>query len=158
MRTLSSLKNVSRPEKGRKRVGRGPGSGIGKTSGRGMKGAGARSGYKRRFGREGGQFPLYMKSPERGFTRGRFEKKLFAFNLGLIDRLFEEGERIDENSLRSHGLIKGQCDGIKILGEGELTKKFAAIEVNQLSASARAKLEKAGISISLIECTQCSKG
>lgn len=157
MRTLSSLQDTSRPRKPRRRVGRGPGSGVGKTCGRGTKGAGARSGYKRRHGKEGGQFPLYMKLPTRGFTRGRWAKRLFAFNLAVIDRLFEDGERVDEQTLRAHGLISGKCDGIKILGNGKLTKKIAAVEVHQLSKSAREKLEKAGISISLVEGSQCSK-
>jgi len=157
MRTLSSLKDTSRPRRPRRRVGRGPGSGVGKTCGRGMKGAGARSGYRRRYGKEGGQFPLYMKLPTRGFTRGRWAQKLFSFNLGMIDRLFADGERVDEQTLRQHGLIKGRCDGIKLLGKGELTKKIAGVEVHTISASAREKLEKAGIELSLIGGASCSK-
>lgn len=157
MTELGSLSNSYRPEKAPKRVGRGPRSGNGKTCGRGTKGAGARSGYRRRFHREGGQFPLYMKLPTRGFTRGRHLKRLEAFNLAVIDRLFEEGEIVNETSLRAHGLLGGQCHGVKILGNGELTKKLAGFEVDAMSAVAREKLDKAGISVTILEKGSCSK-
>jgi large subunit ribosomal protein L15 len=157
MTSLDQLQNDCRPDKGRKRVGRGPRSGHGKTSGRGMKGAGARSGYKRRFHREGGQFPLYMKLPTRGFTRSRHQKRLDAISLTLVDRLFVDGEIVNETSLREHGLITGQCHGVKILGNGELTKKLAGFEVDAISASAKEKLEKAGVTVTILEKGSWSK-
>lgn len=157
MTSLDQLQNDFRPEKGRKRVGRGPRSGHGKTSGRGMKGAGARSGYKRRFHREGGQFPLYMKLPTRGFTRSRHQRKLDSVNLTLVDRLFDNGEFVNEVTLREHGLISGQSYGVKVLGKGELTKKLAGVEVDAISESAREKLEKAGITVTILEKGSCSK-
>ncbi|MEI6531218.1 MAG: 50S ribosomal protein L15, partial [Chlamydiota bacterium] len=88
MLTLNTLKNVSRPKKARKRVGRGSGSGLGKTSGRGNKGDGSRSGRKQRLGYEGGQFPLFRKLPVRGFSNAEFKKNFYVLNLQEINSLF----------------------------------------------------------------------
>ncbi|GAB4227625.1 MAG: 50S ribosomal protein L15 [Chlamydiales bacterium] len=144
MITLDSLKNTTRGRISRKRVGRGPGSGLGKTSGRGQKGAGARSGYRRRLGYEGGQMRLHMKMPQRGFSNVRFQKRLEAINLSQIEEIFQSGDVVNESSLREHGLITGKCHGIKILGNGELKKKVT-IEANAFSNSAKEKLEKESI-------------
>ncbi len=150
MSTLANLKDSSRPAKARKRFGRGTASGIGKTCGRGVKGQGARSGYKRRLGNEGGQVPLYRKVPTRGFSRGRFKKETDAVNLRDIERAFNDGETVNAATLRDHGLLSGPTRPLKVLGEGELTKKVT-IEANKFSASAKEKLDKAGISYSVSE-------
>lgn len=147
--TLASLKDSSKKNKLRKRCGRGPGSKIGKTCGRGQKGQGARSGYKRRHGNEGGQFPLYMKLPIRGFSRVRFQKKLDAINLDQIDHLFSDGEEVNLNTLREHGFINGPSHGLKILGTGELSKKVT-ITADAVSSGASEKLQKAKISVTII--------
>lgn len=134
--------------KKRKRVGRGIGSGLGKTSGRGAKGAKSRSGYKRRIGNEGGNIPSYQKYPKRGFTRGRFVKDHFVINLDRIDELYSDGETINRVTLREKGYIKSQSGTLKVLGRGELTKKVR-IECDALSKSAKEKFEAQGISYQL---------
>ena len=142
--TLNSLKDSTRERKPLKRVGRGPGSKLGKTCGRGEKGAGSRSGYKRRLGYEGGQMRMHMKMPTRGFNNTRFAKRLDAVNLIQIESMYSDGEVVNAETLAKHGFISGKTNGIKILGEGELKKKVK-IEVTSISASAREKLQKAKI-------------
>ncbi len=149
MRTLANLADETRPPSRRKRVGRGPSSGHGKTSCRGGKGASARSGYKRRFGYEGGQMRLFMKIPQRGFSVARFQRRMHSVNLVLIDRYFVDGEPVNEATLRRHGLVTGHSWGIKILGEGELTKRLVSIEVDAISAEALRKVEAANIPLTL---------
>jgi large subunit ribosomal protein L15 len=149
MMTLNTLKNTSRPHRYLKRVGRGLGSGLGKTCGRGEKGAGARSGYKRRLTYEGGQFRLFMKLPIRGFSNARFRKAYEAVNLGQINALFHDGEAVNVNTLKERSVFKGRNKLIKILGDGDLTKKVT-IEAHAFSASAKEKLNKAKISYQLI--------
>jgi large subunit ribosomal protein L15 len=144
MLSLGSLKNTSRPKKSIKRVGRGLGSGLGKTSGRGEKGAGSRSGYKRRLGYEGGQFRTFMKMPIRGFSNARFRDEFKGINLGQIDAAFEDGEVVNLDTLADRGIIKGRNVKVKILGTGELTKKVT-IEISTISESAKAKLQNAKI-------------
>lgn len=146
MISLSTLKNETRPGKRVKRVGRGVGSGLGKTCGRGEKGAGSRSGYKRRHTYEGGQFRLFMKMPVRGFSQAMFRKPLDIINLGQIDRIFNEGETVDANTLKEKGFIGNKSHGIKILGNGELKKKVK-IHAKAISHSAREKLQKADIDV-----------
>ncbi|MCP5492454.1 MAG: 50S ribosomal protein L15 [Chlamydiales bacterium] len=142
MFNLHTLKNTSKPYKRTKRVGRGVGSKMGKTSGRGEKGGKSRSGYKRRIGQEGGQAPLYTKLPTRGFTRGRWAKESVAINLGRIDAAYEDGETVNHATLIDKGLAPRLIPGgIKILGDGELTKKVV-IEAHRYSKSALTKLEK----------------
>lgn len=149
MISLATLKNTSLKRKPVKRVGRGPGSGKGKTCGRGEKGAGARSGYKTRQGYEGGQFRTFMKLPIRGFSNARFRKPQFDIvNLDQINEMYEDGETVNAQTLAEKGFINGPCAGIKILGNGELTKKVK-IDADAISASAREKLQKAKIPISL---------
>lgn len=150
MKTLANMQNNSRPRKNVKRVGRGPGSGKGKTCGRGEKGAGARSGYKRRYGYEGGQFRMFMKLPIRGFNNARFRKALDSVNLSQIDAMFDDGEVVNAQTLAERGFISGPTHGIKILGNGELKKKVK-IEADAISTGAREKLQKAKIAISLPE-------
>ena len=127
--------------KKRKRVGRGPGSGMGKTSTRGHKGLKARSGGSVRPGFEGGQMPIYRRLPKRGFFN-IFKTNNAVLNLRDLDR-FEDGATIDEETLRQAGLVKGQVDGIKLLGTGDLTKKFA-IKGLLISQTAKEKVESAG--------------
>ena len=148
MHKLHNLKNSSKVSKTRRRVGRGIGSGVGKTCGRGEKGAGSRSGYKRRLGYEGGQFRTFMKLPIRGFSNVRFQKRLDSINLGQIEKLYNDGETVNIETLREHGYINGKSHGLKILGDGELKKKVT-IEADKISASAKEKLQKANISFSL---------
>lgn len=146
---LNELSNSSRPYKKRKLRGRGVGSKLGKTSGRGHKGAGSRAGWKSRARYEGGQMPLYRRIPERGFTRGRFLRRLDTINLGDIDLLFNDGETVSLLSLREKGFLKGTSCGLKILGHGELTKKVS-VEANALTAGAKEKLDRAGVSVSIV--------
>lgn len=148
MITLNKLENSTRGRRKCKRVGRGIGSGIGKTCRRGQKGAGARSGYKRRLGYEGGQFRLFAKLPIRGFSNARFRKVLDIVNLQQIQKAFEDGDVINAETLSKKGLISGRTNGIKILGEGELTKKVT-IEVYSLSKTTQEKLHKAKIKFNL---------
>lgn len=150
MFSLSNLKNTARPRIAKKRVGRGLGSGLGKTSGRGEKGAGARSGYKRRYGYEGGQFRTFMKMPQRGFSNARFRRAYDSINLEQIDRMFHDGETVNLETLCMRGWLSGESWGLKILGNGNLTKKVS-IEAHAYSDSARQKLEQAKIEFKLAE-------
>lgn len=148
MLTLGSLKNTSRPRKKVKRVGRGLGSGVGKTCGRGEKGAGARAGYKRRYTYEGGQFRTYMKMPIRGFSNVRFRVSYESVNLGQINSMYEDGEVVNVQTLTERGFFKGRNILLKILGNGELHKKVT-IEADAISETAKEKLQKAKINFSL---------
>jgi len=144
---LEALQNTHRPYKRTKRIGRGIGSGMGKTSCRGHKGAGSRSGWKSRARYEGGQLPLYRKIPGRGFSNARFQKKLDAINLGQIETLFADGETVNIDTLRKVGFLCGTSYGIKILSEGTLTKKVT-IEAHSFSKKAEEKLSQANIAYS----------
>ena len=146
---LHSLTNTTRPYKRRKRVGRGIGSGLGKTCGRGVKGAGSRAGYKTRSRYEGGQIPLYRKLPVRGFSNVGFQKKLDVINLSQIEALFSDGDLVSLDTLRHAGFKKGFSYGIKVLGNGELKKKVT-LQVHALSKQAEEKLQKAGITYKII--------
>jgi large subunit ribosomal protein L15 len=126
----------------RKRLGQGESSGHGKTSGRGGKGQTARSGSSIRIGFEGGQMPLIRRIPKRGFNNARFATRYIAVNVGELER-FDNGARVDETALRSAGLANGRASGVKILGEGELSKKLV-VSVSAFSVSARAKIEARG--------------
>jgi large subunit ribosomal protein L15 len=129
--------------KKRKRIGRGPGSGHGKTSTKGHKGHSSRQGFK--FGPlfEGGQITLARRVPKRGFTNGRFKKDFAIVNLDALE-VFEAGAIVDEAALRQRGIVKGRHDdGVKILGDGELTKALT-VRVAKFSESAAAKLAAAG--------------
>ncbi len=132
----------------RKRLGQGESSGHGKTSGRGGKGQTARSGSSIRPGFEGGQMPLIRRMPKRGFNNARHGTRYLPVNLEALNR-FDEGTRVDETALRSVGLANGRADGIKILGNGELTKKLT-VSAHAFSASAKAKIEAKGGTCELI--------
>jgi large subunit ribosomal protein L15 len=129
-----------------KRIGCGESSGRGKTAGKGHKGQKARSGSGTRVGFEGGQMPLHRRLPKRGFNNFDFRDKVNVFNVGDLDDVFEAGTTIDEAILRKSGLVNGPSDTIKALGNGEVTKAFHVV-VENASASAREKIEKAGGSV-----------
>ena len=150
MISLSTLKNTHRPTQQIQRVGRGNGSKRGKTCCRGHKGDKARSGYKRHFGREGGQLPLYRKLPTRGFTNAKFKSKIFILNLSDIQDLFNDGDTVNIDVL-IHRKIATQVytGGLKILSMGELTKKVN-IEAVAISAQAQEKLNQNKISFKLL--------
>jgi len=137
--TLSKLHKPAGATRDKLRKGRGVGSGLGKTAGRGQKGQYARNGVKRGF--EGGQTPLTRRLPKRGFTPP-FQVRLAEVNVGDLDR-FEAGAKVDEKALREHGLVKGRVERIKILGNGELKKKLT-VSAHAFSKSAAQKIEKAG--------------
>jgi large subunit ribosomal protein L15 len=126
----------------RKRVGRGPGSGLGKTSGRGHKGWGQRSGAPRRAGYEGGQMPIYRRVPKRGFTNARFRTEYTVIN---VDKLaaFENGATVDLGAILAKGLASMQTPFLKVLGGGKLDKKLT-VRAQKFTASARAKIEASG--------------
>ncbi len=147
MLTLSNLKPAPGARKRRKRVGCGEGSGHGKTSGRGHKGQKARSGGTIRLGFEGGQMPLLRKMPKRGFNNTRFKTKWAIVNVGDLEN-FDAGTAVDEALLRAVKLVRGHIDGVKVLGDGELTKTIN-VKVDAISAGAREKIEKAGGKVEL---------
>ena len=124
-----------------KRVGRGIGSGNGKTSGKGHKGQNARSGGDVRPGFEGGQMPLYRRLPKRGFTN-IFAKQYVSVNVEVLDR-FEEGSEVTPEILKNAGVISKTLDGVKFLGRGEVTKKLT-VKAAKFSETAKEKIEKAG--------------
>ena len=128
--------------KNRFRKGRGAGSGNGKTAGKGHKGQNARSGGGVRPGFEGGQLPLYRKLPKRGFNNYRFGMQYVIVNVQSLN-VFEDGEVVDCATLLEKGIIAKVCDGVKILGEGELTKKLT-VKAAVFSASAKEKIEAVG--------------
>jgi len=132
----------------RKRLGQGESSGHGKTSGRGGKGQTARSGSSIRIGFEGGQMPLIRRIPKRGFNNARHTTRYLPVNLQSLNR-FEDGTRVDEAALRGAGLANGRAAGIKILGDGELTRKLT-VSAHAFSAAAKAKIEARGGTCELI--------
>jgi len=138
---LSNLKPKKGARHAKKRVGRGPGSGHGKTAARGEKGQKSRSGFSRMRGFEGGQMPLHRRLPKRGFTN-IFKKDHAVVNLSDLER-FDNGVTVDETALRQAGLVKGNHDGIKILGNGKLSKKLNVV-ATKFSESARKQIEAVG--------------
>ncbi len=138
---LHDLAPAPGSRKNRKKVGRGPGSGMGKTSARGHKGLKARSGGNVRPGFEGGQMPIYRRLPKRGF-HNIFKTNNAVLNVQDLDR-FEDGATIDMDALKEVGLVKGRVDGAKILGQGETTKKFSVKNI-LVSNTAKEKIESAG--------------
>ena len=134
----------SAPEaKTRKRVGRGPGSGLGKTSGRGENGQKSRSGASIPAWFQGGQTPLYRRVPKRGFKNTRFRTEYATINLSDLNKYFNDGDEVTPEVLKEKGIIKQQLCGIKVLGNGELEKKLT-IKANRFSSSAITKIESAG--------------
>ena len=126
----------------RKRIGRGAASGQGKTAGKGHKGQKARSGSNAHIGFEGGQMPLQRRIPKRGFVN-IFAKEIATVNVAAINDKFEDGATVTIEALVESGLVKKTLDGVKVLGQGELTKKLT-VQANAFSASAKAKIEAAG--------------
>jgi len=138
---LHDLSAVPGSTKEAKRIGRGHGSGQGKTAGKGHKGQKARAGRGMRVGFEGGQMPLQRRIPKRGFNN-IFAKTIVAVNIGTLDQ-FEDGTVVDTQALIDAGIVKTCCDGIKILGNGELTKKLT-VKVSAYSEAAKTKIKAAG--------------
>ena len=126
----------------RKRVGRGMGSGLGKTSGKGEKGQKARSGVSIPATFEGGQLPLYRRLPKRGFSNAKFKIRYATINVSDLNR-FEDGTVVTKELLKEVGLLKNQLDGVKVLGNGTLEKKLT-IKANKFSREAVSKIENAG--------------
>jgi large subunit ribosomal protein L15 len=140
-----SLNNVH-PAKGsthkKKRVGRGPGSGLGKTAGRGEKGQKSRSGYSRKIGFEGGQMPLHRRLPKRGFTN-IFKKRWLEVSVGALEQHFKANEDVTPELLHERGVIKKARYDVVVLGNGELSKALR-ISAHRFTKSAREKIEKSG--------------
>ncbi|HQX48304.1 MAG TPA: 50S ribosomal protein L15 [Planctomycetaceae bacterium] len=138
------------PRKQRKRIGRGPGSGHGKTSGRGHKGFFSRSGSSRRRGFHGGQMPLFRRVAKRGFNNNFFASSVAVVNVGELNDSFEAGAEITPELLLAKGLIRSKFDELKVLGDGELSKKFR-ISAHRFSSSAEQKISAAGGSFERIQ-------
>ncbi|MEX2026078.1 MAG: 50S ribosomal protein L15, partial [Pirellulaceae bacterium] len=126
----------------RKRVGRGPGSGQGKTAGRGHKGAGSRAGYSRAAVFQGGAMPLVRRVPKRGF-HNKFALRVAALNVASLEKHYQTGEEVTPESLQQRSLIPSRYDVLKVLGEGELTKRLK-VSAHRFSQTAREKIERAG--------------
>jgi large subunit ribosomal protein L15 len=140
--TLSTLKGPRGATRNRKRIGRGPGSGTGEQSGKGVKGQKARTGHHgARLGFEGGQMPMQRRFPKKGF-KNPFRKEVFAVNVGAIEKRFPAGT-VDLAALQGAGMVPRTRATVKILGEGDLTKKFT-VKATAFSTSAKEKIEKAG--------------
>lgn len=139
---LNELKKNPGATHSKKIVGRGPGSGLGKTSGKGHKGQNARSGGGVRPVFEGGQLPLYRRLPKRGFSNAKFKCEYAVINVSDLDK-FEEGTVITPELLKEVGMVKKQLAGIKVLGNGEITKKVT-IRAHRFTSTALRKLEESG--------------
>ena len=139
---LTDVIRLSSPKKARKRLGRGTGSGQGKTAGRGHKGQGSRAGFSMHPLFEGGQMPLARRVPKRGFTNS-FAKKVATINVGDLELLFEAGESVSPAVLKESGIIKENFDELKILGHGELTKTLQVV-AHKFSKTAEEAIQKAG--------------
>ena len=137
------------PTKKAWRKGRGPGSGNGKTGGRGHKGQQARSGGGVRIGFEGGQMPAYRRLPKRGFNNDRFATKYAIVNLSDLEKLFDNGAVVDLVALVEANVISKPLDGLKVLGNGNLTKKLT-VKAHKISDAAKAKIEAAGGTVEVI--------
>jgi len=147
--TLHTLAPNKGATKTKKRLGRGRGSGTGKTSGKGVKGQKARPGHHGpRIGFEGGQMPMKMRIAKRGF-KNPFRVEAFPMNLKTLEQIFDAGATVDLESLPAKGLVPKRVDCLKILAEGELTKKLT-VKAHRFSASAKEKIEKAGGTVEVI--------
>ena len=141
---LSTIHHGVNKRTRKKRVGRGPGSGHGKTSSRGAKGQWASAGAKKpAFTFEGGQMPLFRRIPKRGFSHETWDKKFHVVNVGDIDKAFSAGDTVDEAALAKVGLAKGPADGVRVLGQGDVTKKLT-IKAHHFSKSAEEKIKAKG--------------
>ena len=140
---LNDVHQGIKKNKPRKRIGRGPGSGHGKTSGRGHKGFYSRSGSSRRRGFEGGQMPMARRIAKRGFNNRQFADEVVIVNLSALEANFENGETVNRETLAEKRVIKGRYDVLKVLGKGKLTKKLT-VEADRFSASAKEAISAAG--------------
>lgn len=145
---LYNLTNDAGAKKKRKRIGRGPGSGHGKTSGKGHKGQKARRGVSRHYGFEGGQTPLHRRLPKRGFNHSN-RTPMAVVNIDTLEAAFEAGAEVTSDAIVSAGLAKCMRGGIKVLGRGEATKKLV-LKVQAITPSAQKKIEAAGGSVEII--------
>jgi len=143
---LNEILQVAGRHKRRRRVGRGNGSGYGKTSGRGHRGYHQRAGSNRQFGFEGGQNPLLARIPQRGFNNANFRTEYQIVNLDVIEQRFGDGDRVDAEALAAKRLIDGSGGPVKVLGRGELTKRVT-VAVDKLSKTAAEKIAAAGGSV-----------
>ena len=140
------IQKLKRP----KRVGRGPGSGHGKTASRGSKGQWASAGAKKpRATFEGGQMPLFRRIPKRGFSNATWARRFLVVNVGELDKAFEDGATVDQAALRKAGLAKGPADGVRVLGEGELSKRLT-VRAHHFSKSAIGKITAKGGSTEVV--------
>lgn len=146
---LHNLKPAKGAVRNRKRVGRGPGSGLGKTAGRGEKGQKSRSGFSQKPGFEGGQMPLHRRVPKRGFTNARFRKEFATINLEKLEA-FEAGSIVTPEVLLDRGLIKKLLHGVKVLAKGDLTKALT-VRAHKFSAKAQERIQGLGGRAELIE-------
>ena len=147
--SLHNLKPARGSVRKKKRVGRGPGSGTGKTAGRGENGQKSRSGYSRKVGFEGGQMPLHRRVPKRGFTNAPFRKEFAEVNLGRLE-VFEEGTIVTPEVLVKWGIVKRVRDGVKILGKGDLTKALT-VHAHRFSAKAKERIAGVGGKVEVLE-------
>jgi large subunit ribosomal protein L15 len=146
---LHNLKPARGSVHNRRRVGRGPASGTGKTAGRGEKGQKSRSGHSRKVGFEGGQMPLHRRVPKRGFTNQPFRKSFAEVNLGRLE-VFDEGTIVTPEVLVKWGIVKKVRDGVKILGKGELTKALT-VHAHRFSSRARDRITGVGGKAEVLE-------
>ena len=140
---ISEITSKARRYRRRKRIGRGPGSGHGKTSTRGHKGEGSRTGTRGHSLREGGQMLFFRRIPKRGFSNFRFRREFQVVNVGTLQEAFEEGAKVNAAALAEAGLIRNALDPVKVLGTGEISKKLD-VEATCFSTSAAMKITKAG--------------
>jgi large subunit ribosomal protein L15 len=147
---LSTIHEGIVRRKRKKRVGRGTGSGRGKTSTRGHKGqyASAGAGHPK-WTFEGGQMPLFRRIPKRGFSNGMFQKHYLVVNVGDLDAHFNDGDTVDQAALRKAGLANGPADGVRLLGQGEVTKRLT-VRVHHVTKSAQEKLAARGGTVELV--------
>lgn len=147
---LSTVHHGINKRKQKKRVGRGPGSGHGKTSSRGSKGQYASAGAKKpSFTFEGGQMPLFRRMPKRGFSHETWDKKYHVVNIGDLDKAFQDGDTVSPEALDRVGLAKGPSDGVRVLGQGDLSKKLI-VKAHHFSKSAGEKITAKGGSMEII--------
>ena len=148
MLTLQTLQPNPGAKHRKKRLGCGESSGLGKTCGKGNKGQKARSGGSIRPGFEGGQMPLHRRLPKKGFNNARFQSNIAIINLCQLE-VFEAGATVTENELREMGFVKGDCDAVKLLGNGNISKALN-VTVDFASASVAAKIEAAGGTLTVL--------
>lgn len=147
---LEKVKEVSLSRKKRKRIGRGSGSGWGKTSGRGHKGYGQRAGWRAKYAFLGGSMPLFRRLPRVGFTNGKFKKEFAIVNVSELN-VFDDGVTVTPKDLLDKRIIRKVLDGVKVLGNGEITKKLT-VKANHFSKSAQEKIQNAGGTAEIFEC------